>query len=122
MDVTVLGTTYDSFVLPAGQQMSLVLSLLNKTPSTELYPLLVLSTVMEVREVQFSNALLSIDMTEGGMVTEVSPVQWENASTPMDVTKSGMVTEVSPLQPKNTPDSMDVIESGIVTEVSLVQL
>ena len=45
-------------------------------------------------------ALLSILVTELGMVTEVRPLQLEKAEYPMLVTELPMVTEVRPLQPE----------------------
>jgi hypothetical protein len=50
--------------------------------------------VIEVREVQFKNALSPTEVTLLGMVTEVKEKQPENAKSPMEVTLLGMVTEV----------------------------
>ena len=56
-----------------------------------------LSTTIEFRLVQLK-ACSPIKVTELGMVIEVKPVQYRNAIAPIVVTELGIVTEVKPVQ------------------------
>ena len=70
--------------------------------------------VTDCKDVQPSNALLPILVTESGMVTDCKEEQFENARPPMLVTESGMVTECKDEQSSNAPKSMLVTESGMI--------
>ena len=52
---------------PCGHNITVVLSLLNKTPLSDEYTVLFLPTVMLVKPVQYSNAVLTIEVTLSGM-------------------------------------------------------
>ena len=51
--------------------------------------------MIDVRLVQYQNALLPIDVTESGIVIEVRLLQYQNALSPIDVTESGIVIDVA---------------------------
>ncbi len=53
-----------------------------------------------VNPVQLLKALLSMKVTEFGIVTDVKPLHPENADIPMEVTELGIVTDVKPVQPE----------------------
>ena len=117
--VTELGMVYAS-VLPAGYPTNVVFALLNRTPSSELYAGLLLSTTIDIKLQHPLKALFPINVTEFGMVIDVKPL-YENASPSIDVTELGMVIDVKPVHPEKATLPMDVTEFGMVTEASLVQ-
>ena len=63
------------------------------------YTLLLLSTVIEDREVQPSKAALPMLVTEAGTVIEVRESQPAKVPSPILVTEAGMVIEVREEQP-----------------------
>ena len=69
--------------------------------SRESYIVLLLSTIMELREEQYANAHSPMLVTEVGMVTEVREEQLLNAHFPILVTELGMEMEVREEQPQN---------------------
>lgn len=97
-------------VFPPGQVTKIVLFLLYKTPSAELYSGLSDDTFMDVKLLHESNASVPIVVTENGIMMEVKPLHPLNVQSPMLVTVEGIVTETKPLHLPNAQASMLVTE------------
>ena len=107
--------------LPFGKRYSIVLALSNKTPSTEQYLVLSVETFIEVRFSQEENALLSMFVTELGIVIVVNPLQHQNALFSILITELGIMMEIRLLQYANVLFFILVTELGITIEVSPLQ-
>ena len=83
MLVTEPGMVYDDVVLPAGEHINWVLSLLKRTPFSDEYTVLSFSTFIFVRLVHLVNTYKPMLVTELGIVTDVNFVQPLNAELPM---------------------------------------
>ena len=77
------------------------------------YTLLLLSTVIEVREELYAKAWSPMLVTELGMVIEIRDLQPKKAYSPILVTESGIVTDVREEQPPKAEKPILVTEEGI---------
>ena len=81
------------------------------------YTLLLLSTVIDVREEQPAKANLPILVTEAGIEIDVRELQPSKAESPILVTEAGIEIDVRELQPSKAESLILVTEAGMVIEV-----
>ena len=81
--------------MPMGYDTNWVFDLLKSTPSSDKYDALSESTVIDTRESHWENADSPIEETDFPIVTDAIDVQLSNALAPMVVTESGIVKDVS---------------------------
>jgi len=94
IDATELGMVYDVPVFLTGYCIKMVFVLLYKTPFSELYVVLPLSTLMDVKLLPPQKASFSIVFTELGIVTDVKLTQEAKALLPINVTEFPIVTDI----------------------------
>jgi hypothetical protein len=95
MLVTLSGIVKEVPICPAGYATKVVLSLLYNMLLSEMYAVLLVSTLITVRLVHPEKGLAPMLVTLSGMVTLVRLVHLEKAPAPMLVTLSGTVLQFS---------------------------